>query len=289
MHLIFRFSLLGVLGHLEANFPQILKSLDGKILPTTASSDYGRTDLLDWWKRSPSFLEKQYGREAMDGASARGSVHVLEWWRQSGLPLKYSEASLEQASARGHLNVLEWWRQKAVASASARDRDQDQDPVLGAATAPVATVIALKPGRSLPAAAQTGQLAVLRWWEQQSGVAAPHRDVVCKTASRHGQAGVLEVWRQLCGDDKLQFDNQILCDATVHAHIGVLEWWRRYAHGKLPGMDGRKGKRVSYKTMDIEEALEDSVGDQRAVRTWWAENGLNLGLGTTEWMKVRYL
>jgi len=54
-------------------------------------------------------------------------------------------------------------------------------------------------------------------------------------------------------------------------------------------MNGRKGKRVEYKTMDIEEALEDSLGDQTKVRRWWAENGLNLGLDTTEWMKVRHI
>ena len=128
------------------------------------------------------------------------------------------------------------------------------------------------------------------------------------------------------GDDKITFDNQILIEPTVHAHVHVLEWWRRYAHGELPGMDRnhadevqrengeaeggkdksgdgggggggnskknqnmKERKRVEYKTMDIEEELEDSLGDQTKVRRWWAENGLNLGLGTSEWMKVRYL
>jgi hypothetical protein len=51
----------------------------------------------------------------------------------------------------------------------------------------------------------------------------------------------------------------------------------------------RNGKHVEYKTMDIEEALEDSLGDQTRVRRWWADYGLNLGLGTSEWMKTRYL
>ncbi len=68
----------------------------------------------------------------------------------------------------------------------------------------------------------------------------------------------------------------------------VLDWWKAYAQGALPGMNGRRAKRVEYKTMDIEEALEDSLGDQTAVRKWWAENGL-FGLPTSEWMKSRYL
>ena len=266
VHLIFKFSLIDVLAYIETNLPHIFKCFDGKTIPTKASAYYGRTDILDWWAKSPSFLEKQYDTEALNGASGRGFVQVLEWWRCSGLPLKYSEAAFEGASSKGHLHVLEWWREAFI-----------QDPT-----------ITLKPGRALLAAAQWGQTDVVRWWEE-SGIAVDHQDTVCKMASRWGQVKVLDLWRELRGDDKIQFDNQILIEATCHAHIPVLEWWRRYAHGELPGMNGRKGKRVEYKTMDVEEALEDSLGDQTQVRRWWAENGLNLGLGTSEWMKVRYL
>ena len=266
VHLIFKFSLTGVLTYIESNFAHIFKCFDGKTIPTKASAYYGRTAILDWWARSPSFLEKQYDAEALNEASGRGFVHVLDWWRRSGLPLKYSESAFEAASSKGHVHVLEWWREASL-----------QDPG-----------IVMKPGRALLAAAQWGQLAVMRWWEE-SGIPAGHHDAVCKMASRWGQVKVLDLWRQLRGDDKLQFDNQILIEATYHAHIPVLEWWRQYAHGELPGMGGRKGNRVEYKTMDVEEALEDSLGDQTKVRRWWAENGLNLGLDTSEWMKIRYL
>ncbi|KAH6842932.1 hypothetical protein B0I37DRAFT_383221 [Chaetomium sp. MPI-CAGE-AT-0009] len=266
VHLIFKFSLTGVLTYIEANLPHIFKCFDGKTIPTKASGYYGRTAILDWWARSPSFLEKQYDVEALNRASQCGFVPVLEWWRRSGLPLKYDEQAFEMASSRGHVHVLEWWREAGM-----------QDPS-----------IVVKPGRSLLAAAQWGQMAAMRWWEE-SGIPVGHQDAVCKMATRWGQVKVLDLWRQLRGDDKLQFDNQILIEATYHAHIPVLEWWRKYAHGELPGMGGRKGNRVEYKTMDVEEALEDSLGDQTKVRRWWAENGLNLGLGTSEWMKTRYL
>jgi hypothetical protein len=266
VHLIFKFSLTDVLAYIEANFPHIFRCFDGKTIPTKASAYYGRTDILDWWVKSPSFLEKQYDAEALNGASGRGFVQVLEWWRRSGLPLKYTEAAFESASSKGHLHVLEWWREAFI-----------QDPK-----------IMPKPGRALLAAAQWGQIPVMRWWED-SGIPVDHQDAVCKMASRWGQVKVLDLWRELRGDDKIQFDNQILIEATYHAHIPVLEWWRKYAHGELPGMNGRKGKRVEYKTMDVEEALEDSLGDQTIVRRWWAENGLNLGLGTSEWLKVRHL
>lgn len=264
--LIFKFCLKGVLSYIEANCPHVFKCFDGKTIPTKASAYYGKTEILDWWARSPSFLEKQYDAEALDGASKNGYIHVLEWWLRSGLPLKYTEGSLEQASAKGQLQVLEWWRETSLQTPS----------------------IVLKPGRSLLAAAQYGQLEVIRWWAD-SGITVGHEEGVCKMASRYGQVEVLELWRTLRGDDKISFDVTILMEPTTFSQITVLDWWKKYAHAELPGMDGRKAKKVEYKTMDIEEALEDALGDQTAVRRWWAENGLNLGLGTSEWMKSRYL
>ncbi|KAK0629155.1 flavoprotein [Bombardia bombarda] len=286
VHLIFKFSLRDVLSYIESNVSHLFKCFDGKTIPTKASAYYGRTDILDWWAKSPSFLEKQYDAEALDGASMRGFVQVLDWWRRSGLPLKYTEAALEMASSKGHLHVLEWWREAALMQDSSSS--SSSAAAAAAARGGTASTITPKPGKALLAAAQYGQLAVIRWWEE-CGISVDHQDLVCKMASRYGQVKVLDLWRELRGDDKMQFDNQILIEATFHAHVQVLDWWRRYAHGELPGMNGRKGKRVEYKTMDVEEALEDSLGDQTRVRRWWAENGLNLGLGTSEWMKSRYL
>ena len=274
--LIIKFSLIDVLTYLENNLNKIFwASFSAKLLPNKASGIYGRTDILDWWNTSPSFLKKEYDAEALDNASRMGYVHVLDWWMRSGLTLKYTEAALEQASAKGHLLVLEWWRDAALRDAN----------------------IMLKPGRSLLSAAQQGQTAVIRWWES-SGIPLAHSESVCKMASAHGQIGVLDTWRELKGDN-MSFDTQVLVAPTKHGHVAVLEWWRRYARGsqgegqgqgegESEGDDGAGRKhRVEYKTCDIEEALEDAIGDPQPVRRWWARNGLNLGLSTSEWMKSR--
>lgn len=265
--LIFKFTLINVLRYIEKSCPHMFKCFDGKTIPTKASAYYPRTEILDWWLTSPSFLEKQYDSEALDMASRNGYVHILRWWRQSGLPLKYTHAALEGASARGHIDVLEWWRDTYRASPSD---------------------IELKPGKSILSAAQCGQLEAIRWWVS-SGLTFAHEEQVCKQASRYGQVDVLELWRELKGDDKLTFDVAILTEPTLYSHTGVLDWWVGYAHGELPGMDGRRAKRVEYKTMDIEEALEEAFGDQTRIRTWWAQHGLNLGIGTTQWMMAREL
>ncbi|KAI0601980.1 hypothetical protein F4775DRAFT_537810 [Biscogniauxia sp. FL1348] len=263
--LIIKFSLVDVLNYLETHMSKVFwASFSAKVIPNKASGVYGRTDILKWWNTSPSFLKKEYDAEALDDASRMGYVHVLDWWLRSGLTLKYTEVALESASAKGHLLVLEWWRDAALKN----DR------------------ILLKPGRSLLTAAQHGQTAVLRWWET-SGIPVAHGESVCKIASAHGQTGVLNAWRELKGD-KLSFDAQVLVAPTKHGHVKVLEWWKQYARGEQGAGDGRTHL-VEYKTCDIEEALEDAIGDPRPVRTWWARNGLNLGLGTSEWMKIKRL
>lgn len=62
------------------------------------------------------------------------------------------------------------------------------------------------------------------------------------------------------------FGTEILVGPTKNSHVHVMEWWKN------------SGYQVEYKTCDIEEALEDSSGE--SIHTWWARNGLNLGMGT---------
>ncbi|GAW13857.1 hypothetical protein ANO14919_032480 [Xylariales sp. No.14919] len=263
--LVMKFSLIDVLTYLETHLSKVFwASFSAKFLPNKASGVYGRVDILTWWNTSPSFLKKEYDAETLDNASRMGYVHVLDWWARSGLPLKYTEAALESASKEGHLLVLEWWKEAAL-------KDD---------------TIILKPGRSLLTAAQHGQTAVLRWWEG-SGTPVGYSEGVCKIASAHGQTAVLDTWHELKGE-KLTFDSQVLVAPTKQGHVSVLEWWKQYARGEKAGGDGRT-HRVEYKTCDIEEALEDAIGDPRPIRRWWARNGLNLGLGTSEWMKIRRL
>ncbi|OAQ74055.1 phosphopantothenoylcysteine decarboxylase [Pochonia chlamydosporia 170] len=267
--LIIRFALIDVLAYMEANRPDLFRAFDGTTLPTNASAYYPRTDVLDFWKQSKWFRdEHMYDAEAVDGASKNGHVRILDWWwRRSGLPLRYTETALEQASGRGHLLVLEWWRDAAA---------QDEE-------------IVLRPGRSLLWASQHGQADVLKWWDA-SGIPVAHGDAVTKVASRWGQVQVLETWRRLKGDNKLVFDPDVLLSSTIHQHVDVLEWWRKFAHGELEGMEGRK-QLVEFRTFNIEEALEDSIGDadQNRARKWWAQYGLDLGMRNEEWLQTRYL
>ncbi|KAI9048806.1 hypothetical protein LZ554_007637 [Drepanopeziza brunnea f. sp. 'monogermtubi'] len=293
--LVIKFCLTDLLTYLETNFKDVFWSSFGqKLLPTKASAVYGRTEILEWWRTSPSFLSKDYTAEAIDGASKFGFVHVLDWWRRSGLPLKYTESALEQASSKGHIIVLEWWKQASMpqgtyhVDSESRQRHASPSRIRdGASTPPeLQPALRLKPGKSLLAAAQNNQFLVLRWWDN-SGISISHSESVAKIASAHGHVSVLETWRELKGE-KMAFDCKVLIEPTKNGHLDVLQWWKNLSRGE----DGRPSGRVEYKTCDIEEAMEDSVGNEGTafeVKKWWAQNGLNLGVQVSEWTKVKVL
>ena len=112
-------------------------------------------------------------------------MHILEWWRASGLPLQYTEAALEQA---GDIEVLEWWRSVSKLSHS------NQKP------------LQLKVGKALLFAAHHGLADFIRWWAG-SGISTGHEDAVARTASTNGHVNVLQQ-RKACKGDKMQFDNR---------------------------------------------------------------------------------
>lgn len=86
----------------------------------------------------------------------------------------------------------------------------------------------------------------------------------------------------------MAYDCKVLVEPTKNGHVNVLQWWKDYSRGE----DGRASNRVEYRTCDIEEALEDSVGsDDTAfeVKKWWAHNGLNLMIPVHEWTRTKAL
>lgn len=104
--------------HYPNNFRLFFKN---DIIPITASH-HGRTTVLNWWQATrinhPDLLpipSRSSLIEIMDGASRNGQVASLEWWLHFGVPLEYTEAALEMASAKNQLDVLQWWKEWSLA------------------------------------------------------------------------------------------------------------------------------------------------------------------------------
>ena len=111
IELIMRFALVPVLIHLENAHKDLFWGTFGHAFLPHKASMFGKTEILEYWRTSPTFLTKEYSAEAMDNASSTNSVQALDWWYYSTLPLKYTEAALEQASSQGHIEVLKWWKE----------------------------------------------------------------------------------------------------------------------------------------------------------------------------------
>jgi hypothetical protein len=267
IELIMRFAMVPILTHLEHHHKDLFWDTFGHAFLPHKASVFGKPAILEYWRTSPTFLTKEYSSDALDNASRTNSLQTLDWWYNSGLPLKWTDAALEQASSQGHILVLQWWKEHSRYRATPRPTD----------TKSSCPDLELKVGKSLTYATQSGCLPALRFWVSSS-IPFAHEDSLAKIASTHGHVSILDFWRTLRGE-KILFDNQVLVGPTKMGHAAVLEWWKR------------SGLRVEYKTCDIEEALEDGVEGERgeAVRRWWARNGLNLGVGTSEWMRVKVL
>lgn len=60
--------------------------------------------VLEWWKSSG--LEMKWSCWSLDDASKEGHVHVLEWWLNSGLEMKWSGWVVKNVSDE---RVKDWW------------------------------------------------------------------------------------------------------------------------------------------------------------------------------------
>lgn len=66
------------------------------------------------WLKDYDPTNNFYTTEILDATSSLGLVNILEWWKNSGLPLKYSTDAMDKASINGHIRVLEWWKNSGL-------------------------------------------------------------------------------------------------------------------------------------------------------------------------------
>lgn len=235
-----------------------LQAFKDDLIPIKASR-YGRVKLLSWWKH---VVEQHAGlipapsakslEEAVDQASRNGQLASLDWWLDEyGHSFEYTEASLEYASAKNQIAVLDWWK--------------EQHKLKG---------FPLKTGRVMDMASTAGHVEVLEWWAT-SQLEFNYDRHALQHASCHGKVEVLQWW--LGSGLPLLFDQEALTGATRHNRPEVLEWW------------DKSGLPIQYRMCDIEEALEDAIGDGEGARAWWKEKGVDFNANDKEWMKLQTL
>ncbi|KAJ3042838.1 hypothetical protein HK097_001892 [Rhizophlyctis rosea] len=76
------------------------------------ASARGEVSVLNWWLKSGAPLK--YTADAMDFASCNGHADMLEWWASSGLELKYTPTAYGMAKNAGHVKCVEWWEKSGL-------------------------------------------------------------------------------------------------------------------------------------------------------------------------------
>ncbi|KAI5848685.1 hypothetical protein DFP73DRAFT_509954 [Morchella snyderi] len=199
-----RFGYLDLLTFFHERFPkEFMKVYSEPTLKIpTLASHFARTEVLSWWlaasdPKKLNALPRDYDEEPLNDASREGHIHVLQWWKSSGLPLRYGLV-MDVASSFGHLDVLEWWKNSGLS---------------------------LNYHNALKGASYHGKVEVLEWWKR-SGLRLVYDKEVLVEATKFNRADILEWWSR--SGLRVEY---CVCDieAALEDAIGggkqAREWW----------------------------------------------------------------
>lgn len=72
--------------------------------------------VLNWWfensKKYPNLIKLKYSKNAIDNSYKFPSA--LDWWKNSGLQLEYSDQALYNAVQQGAFDTFKWWFQSGL-------------------------------------------------------------------------------------------------------------------------------------------------------------------------------
>jgi hypothetical protein len=158
-------------------------------------SMYGRIDILEWLKNSNLLIN--YDADALDMASSKigDCTYVLDWWKYSGLELKYSIFSLYYPSLNGHINILEWWKNSGLELKYSQN--------------------------ALMAASQCNRLNVFDWWKN-SGLELKYSVNLLYYASQDGLIDVLKWWFN--SGLPLKYDESVFIIARENGHHNIIQF-----------------------------------------------------------------
>jgi hypothetical protein len=238
--LVVRFGYTHVLEFLLNQHRSTFLSLFKDDLIPMKASRHGRTTVLSWWKHGfeshPDWMPSPHPEsiaESIAGASRNGQIASLNWWLNSGINLEYTEAALEYASAKNQIPVLEWWKAQHKASGLPLKIGRVMDMASMAGHAKVlewwaASQLEFKYDRhALYHASCHGKVEVLDWW-LGSGLQLMFDQEALTGATKHNRPEVLEWWDK-CGLP-IQYRTCDIEEALEDAIGGgedAKEWWKR--------------------------------------------------------------
>lgn len=193
-----------------------------------------------------------------------GYIHVLQFLYSHHhdlfLSLFVGDLIPLRASQYGRTTVLSWWKDVS---------EQHPNDVPKPKAASIADAVDV--------ASRSGQIASLDWW-MSCGHPFEFTEAALEYASVKNQIAVLDWWKQQHKLNRVSLKiGRVMENATRHNRAEVLDWWDK---SELP---------IQYRMCDIEEALEDAIGNGDNTRRWWRAKGVDFNANDKEWMKLQNL
>jgi hypothetical protein len=206
------------------------------------ASTHGHLHVLNWWKNSklPIHFSNNLLHVPHDSC-----VNILEWWRNTGAKIEcYHESLINHASIDGHIEILNWWKNLGIP-------------------------LKYDPSFILCIASERGHVKVLEWWKK-SGLPLDNLEYwgVLDTASENNHINVLEWWKNSDFIFHKTYSQEALDKASENGHIDVLNWWIS-SEWWLKHTDTR----LKYSCEALDNA---SANGHIKVLEWWFNNKLSL-------------
>ncbi|KAI9222149.1 hypothetical protein BC828DRAFT_379141 [Blastocladiella britannica] len=233
--------------------------------PIHAAARAGSVKALQWWRTAGCAHPAAFSRVAQL-AAINGHVQILDWVRESCLPLIMDENTLDTVSINGHATVLAWLEDHDLAS-----------------KLPYSSL-------AFSQSASRGHLQVLQWWKQ-SGRLPKCKSAAVDLASANGHVRVLQ-WVHAESGWRFEATPRAIDGAAANGRLEVLQWWRdQNATGEMPvrltalALDSASGagnlavlewwKRAGWPLAHTERAVDAAMtnGHTSVLDFWWRQQG----------------
>ncbi|KAI9364897.1 hypothetical protein DFJ73DRAFT_772517 [Zopfochytrium polystomum] len=177
---------------------------------------------LQKWKDSG--LPLKYTENALTRAIDWGRIDVIKWWIASGLDVKYSEWGMDVATIEGNIEVLQFMKNSGLPlkySANGIDRACLKLQIKSLDWWKASGLELKYSHRALDNACRTlfGE-RILNWW-RDNNLEFLYTENAFRAASSRGDVEMLQWWK----DSRLE----LRCDVTVlmdAVNSEVLDWWK---------------------------------------------------------------
>ncbi|KAI9224678.1 hypothetical protein BC828DRAFT_40554 [Blastocladiella britannica] len=250
-------------GHVDffATWHSKLLDLDFNANSTTCM-DYAtsgrQTLVLDWFK---DHAPDSYSANAVHWAAKAGHTDMLQWWLDSGLPLKYLDTTYQEA----HYDAQVWWHEIGFSKLP-------RNPVPGNAghqlpRTPVLNNKAIKKEElAIDRASRANRVTTLKELLKARPLGRYSANAV-DYASANGHLDVLKIWKS--SGCAMVYTQRAMDFASARGHLEVLSWWM------MSGLELLYSKAAMDKASGrIESNGVQSEQVSIAVLDWWLASGL---------------